>query len=544
MTVTANRLQQFFFNYKWSLGAASAMTMYLILSCYDLRLPGANYDEMLYQAPAVNFLSDSVRTEPMQINPSVMYLFGKPLPLMLMTYIGSVKVIWHIVIFAAFGISVETARLGSVFLGLFVLVYTFLFLRSLFNERTAFITVLLMASSAEYVFYTSRDMTIVFMLLAKMAALYHLLIYCRYSQLIHFFMGGIWLGLGLYDKASFLWFIITLILWVLIFHFKKIRSIPRRHFALAASGFFASSVVFIVFNFIRLGETFIPMITDFSKTSGGVDNTDILSNFYIRMEQFFALLNGNGLLNLFAGVNSSDLLIRILPWLIVLLMTLFIILLLFRRLTGDRKKLTFVIFFLIVPLFQTIFTPSALSLHHVAIAWPFHLVMVAISIIWIAKLTHSFAISVLPAVTITTLIVTINIFSVFSIYQNIKTSGSAGNWSETIYELNDYLTEKNEPVYLMTWGFTNNLIVTSGGKLSMIRLYREFMKADPVEKRLIIMTNLQSGKSYLFSVNQPDYRKTEKMFLEECRISHYTAGIEKRFLQKDGNDLYILYQLK
>ncbi len=96
----------------------------------------------------------------------------------------------------------------------------------------------------------------------------------------------------------------------------------------------------------------------------------------------------------------------------------------------------------------------------------------------------------------------------------------------------------------MTWGFTNNLIVTSGGKLSMIRLYREFMKADPVEKRLIIMNNLQSGKSYLFSVNQPDYRKTEKMFLEECRISHYTADIEKRFLQKDGNDLYILYQLK
>ena len=53
---------------------AGISMIYLILACVDLSVPGANYDEMLYQAPAVNFLIASVHTEAMQINPSVIHI--------------------------------------------------------------------------------------------------------------------------------------------------------------------------------------------------------------------------------------------------------------------------------------------------------------------------------------------------------------------------------------------------------------------------------------------------------------------------------------
>jgi 4-amino-4-deoxy-L-arabinose transferase-like glycosyltransferase len=498
---------------------------------------------MLYQAPAVNFLIDSIQTESMQINPSVITLFGKPLPLMLMTYIGSIKVIWHIVVFWLMGISVETARIGSVILGVFSLIYTFLFIRRLFPDWVALLTVFLMAASAEFVFYTSRDMTIVFMLLAKMAALYHFVQYAKTLKVFHLLIGAIALGLGLYDKASFLWFIITLILYVVLFQRKLIFSIPLRHYATALCGFLLSGIVFFIFNIIRLGETFAPLITDFNKTSGGIDNTSFLMNLWTRFEQLFSLLNGDGLLVLYTQTPMDNVLLSILPWSIVIPVIITISMIFMKSFFMQRKKIIFAAFFFLTPLLQTTFTPSSLSLHHIAIVWPFHIILFSIFVFIVFSILKNQK-AKLIFVMLPVVVISLNVYSVFSLYRGIKDKGSAGNWSETIYELNDYLIEQNETTFLMTWGFTNNLIVTSKGRLTMIRLYRDFIKADLLQRRELIRNNLAQNRLYLFSANQANYQETDEMFMDESKIMGFVPVTEKIFYQKNGYPIYYVYSIR
>lgn len=522
---------------------AGISLIYLILACVDLSVPGANYDEMLYQAPAVNFLVDSVRTEAMQINPSVIDIAGRPFPLMLMTYIGSVKVIWHIFIFLLFGISVETARLGSIVLGILAIIFIFAFVRKISSNLTGLIAIALIASSPEYVFYTSRDMTIVFMILAKMAALYFFIKYLETSKTVYILTGSFVLGLGIYDKASFLWFVIALILYLLFFRRQILRAMSLKHYSIAGIGFFTGGFIFFLFNIIRLGETFAPLLTDFHKTSGGVDNSDLMTNLWIRAEQFYFLLSGDGLARLFTQSSANGLLTSILPAIIVLFMLTPVILVCFRKFAEYRHKIFFVLFFFLVPLIMTIFTPSSLSLHHVAIVWPFHLILAAFMIEIIFRLFRSY---VVKSVSFTLLfaIILLNVVSVFEIYGKIHDEGSTGNWSETIYELNDYLTELKEPTVLMTWGFTNNLIVTSGGKLTMIRYYREMMKADEQNRMDILRRHITDYRYFLFSVKQPGASESEENLKNESMKLGFRVEPEKSFCQKNGEIVYKLYTIK
>ncbi len=519
---------------------ALASGIYIFLSCYNLRVPGANYDEMLYQAPAVTFLADTVRTEPMQINPSVISVLGRPLPLMLMTYIGSIKVLWHILIFFLFGISVETARIGSILLGVPVLIFTYLFVLRIFSQKIAFLAVLLMATSAEFVFYTSRDMTIVFMLLAKMSALFLYIKYLDTSRALYLVSGSFALGLGLYDKASFLWFIFTLLIYVILFHRKRIFLIPFRHSFAGFAGFLSGGIIFFIFNIVRLGETFVPMLLDFHKTSGGVDNTNFLGNLATRIQQWHSLLNGEGLSELFTQTRMDSEYLVPLPWLYTAALIIITTMMLLPSFLRFKRKFFFLLFFFALTMTQTAFTPSSLSLHHVAIVWPFHVIMFAAATVLVARTIKSvfFRTSWLL---IPSLAIFLNLASVFALYRHIENHGSAGNWSETIYELNDYLTENKKPVVLMTWGFTNNLIVTSRGYLTMVRVYSDVMKSGTDQSAEIISRSILPGYYYLFSVNQPQYNRLESLFLNLCDTKGVIVKCEKIFFQKNGEMIYKLY---
>lgn len=516
--------------------------VYGLLACYDLKEPGANYDEMLYAAPAVNFVTGIVNTEPMQINPSVVHLWGRPFPLMVMTYIGSAKVIWHILFFAVFGISIEVARFASVLMGVGVLMFTYRFLEKFLNRDFANAVIVMMAALPEWVFYSSRDMTVVMMMLCKMAALYWGWRFKQSGQTMYLSMAAVALGIGLYDKASFLWFLIALVCGIALWGRTELKSIPRRAVWTAIGWFLASASVFFLFNLIRMGEAFQPFITRFSQTDGGVNNFDVTTNFIFRVRQLITLFNGEGLLELFTGRFFTDAAIPVvLKWLLITCLIVGVLMIVFKKNMPHRQRLLFILFLFIGTFLQTIFSPYALTLHHVAIAWPFHLVLIAAALMF---LNEVFKKRILLGIAVGVISIS-GIAANAEIYRELGKKGADGNWSESIYDLNDYLLQKRQPVVLLTWGFTNNLLVLSKGQLTCIRFYRELMNTAARHgvdsKENIIMKNLSKNYLYLESTRQSDEAKM--LLMQAAMRNGYTIKLEKTFWQKDGTPIYHVYSL-
>lgn len=508
-----------------------AMIVYAAAACYNLRLPGANYDEMLYAAPAVNFVTGLRHTEPMQINPSVIDVFGRPFPLMVMTYIGGLKVAWHALFFAMFGVSVEVARLASVVLGLIALGFMYGWVRRFFGPRVANVVVLLMGCSTEWAFYSSRDMTIVVMMVCKLAALYYGHRYVEGRKVRYAALAGLFLGLGLYDKASFLWFIAVWSAYLLIFEWRRLRQVPRRTWMATAGAFGAGSLVFIVFNLVRPGATFAPVHSSLSATGG--HSWNLVENFVVRGGQLLGLLNGDAILELFSGVRYETLLLRYGTGLLAMLVVVAGIWV--KRPWTDRhwnRRLIFLLFMVAGLLSVTVYSPTVLSLHHVAIVWPFFWVLVAFTMQVLAKHVGRIVTAAVMALQIAGTVVT---------YRHLENHGATSNWSETIYELSDYLVRTDEPTVAVSWGFTDNLLVTTAGRVTLVRLYRELIGSDESTKEILLRSELADGRRYLIKVDQqPD---DDAWFTRVAVSASFHVHTEREFHDASGKPLYRIYAI-
>jgi len=522
-------------NWRIVFGLGLPLICYLFLTCHDLRIPGPNYDEMLYQAPAVNFVNGYVKTEPMQINPSVISIFGHPFPLMIMTYIGSAKVLWHSVVFEIMGISVETARFGSILLGILGLMGTYSFSRNYLSENVAAMGTWLLASMPDFVFYTSRDMTVVVMFVSKMYSLFFFWKYVNDKNRKWLFAACFLTGLGLYDKASYLWVILSVAGYAAFFRRDIIRSLGRKEWLFGAVAFICGAWIFILFNLVRLGETFYPILRGFDSSGQGVFSINVASSLATRCEQLFTLMSGDALLQLFAQRSRAGM---DWIWIVPILITLSVLIGLALVFVNPmrRRPLIFLSWMLWTELIQSALSPN-LSLHHSAIAWPFHILMFC----WlVVELTRRINLSnwLLPSFVF--LCVLLNTSSTMLLYDDLIEKGSTGSWSEAIYDLNDYLIRKDAPVCLLTWGLTNNLIVTSKGQLEMKRLYLGLNRKAEKEVEYL-SKNLFEDHLYVARAGMDGH---ERKWLEEAaRSKGLNVKTEKTFYQKDGNPVFEIYTI-
>lgn len=68
------------------------------------------------------------------------------------------------------------------------------------------------------------------------------------------------------------------------------------------------------------------------------------------------------------------------------------------------------------------------------------------------------------------------LYSSFQINKILNDTGGTGNWSNSIYELNNYLQYENKTVGVLDWGYTNNLIILSKSNLKIDRIYTAVWK--------------------------------------------------------------------
>lgn len=557
---------------------ALAAAAFLLVACWHLELPGLQYDECLAAAPAVNFVQGTERAEPMQIRPSVIRLWGRPLPLMVMSYIGPVKTLAHAPFFAALGISPRTVRLMPVLAILASLLLAWWLARRLWGPRVAALTAVLVALDPSWVFYLSRDVgPAALAVLLKLAALGLGLGWWSRgrSRSGRWYLAGsaLCLGLGVSHKVDFLWVVAALLVPLAVLAGRQTRCrLDRRGVILALSAFLVGAAPVVAFNLVTGGHTFSPFLEDLLTGGRPEQPGGLGAALGTRLEQLAGLSSGGVVQALFSGgggglPGGSGTLrtvpgggagwLRILPALTWSGASVWLLGAWLGDRRGRRLELTLLLHAGVV-LGASCFSPTALNPHHLLTLYPVFQLMVAVALAdavrWGRRTgrTGSAQAAVLLAVA---LVVTANLASVSAIQRALRTTGGTGYWSDAIYQLAQDLEERflapgrsgagalsGERLRIMDWGFTNNLIVLTEGRLPMEPVYRQLWRR-PASVALFL-AEVDPDARYLFHASAFSlYDRVPELFAAAAARRDLVPVVEERYHQRDGREVYRLVRL-
>ena len=214
--------------------------LFVASGCLFLDRPGLQSDEALFTAGIY---------PPLPPYPAAR-IFGRDFPLMVMSYVGTVKSVLYMPIFALFGVSASTVRFPALVIGAFSVWWFYRLLIATLGTRAALIGCALLATHSTYMWTVRLDWGPV--------ALQHALLtggclafvhYERTRRWIYALAGGFAFGLAMWDKALFAWTIAALCVAALaVFPRRVWRALSVPALAVALAGFLAGAYPLIRYN--------------------------------------------------------------------------------------------------------------------------------------------------------------------------------------------------------------------------------------------------------------------------------------------------------
>jgi hypothetical protein len=546
--------------------AAVPAAVFLCATVANLRLPGIQYDEVYYVPPAAALIKNQLDADYVMLDPSVIHLFGKPLPLMFNYYTSFFRTYLTLPVFALFGINVETIRGSSIALGVVSLIFFIAFARRLTRSSAiAFAAGLLLALDASFIAYVRNDFAVIATMMAlKGVALWALLRWWQESDAKHLYLGVFFIGVGITDRASFLWIPMAIGATLILIYRKCLADeIGRRldstkKIFLACVSFGIGASVFLAFNIATRGGTFTPMAGSFGETSGGANNFALLENFYLRLQMLTEVLGGGYFNHFIAGEKAYQTTAwnfsgSPLSWLVPLAFVYFFIKMIavrfdwFTRNTIakiEQKPLFFIVSMIFVLLVLSCFTPTLHRGHQLLMLYPFPHLLVAI---FVFDTVHLIA-EKMKTRNITTTNVVCFIFvlmisaasarQVFAYHDMIKETGGRGAWSDAIYEIVEEVDRHPQrAVVCMDWGFNANILSLAKNPVRTIRNYYVDTRRSPEQLAGLF------DERHTFLFHTPEYTlmpEPREDFSRAVALSGARVDTLRIFYQRDRKPLAFL----
>ena len=224
--------------------------LFVALGLLVIQYPGAQYDEVLFV---------SAIHAPGEIEYVLHTPFGG-VPVMLMTYVGTLKAAIYAPILWLAGSGHLTLRIpvlafGAMSIGLF-----FLAMRRLTDTRVAVLTSLLLATDAIYLLTCVFDWgPVALQHLLVTAALYAFVRFAQQERGSWLFAGALFAGLALWDKALFIWMLAGFSAAAAVIYPRELWQTARKPRLAAACilGFALGSAPFLLYNVTHGGRTFV-----------------------------------------------------------------------------------------------------------------------------------------------------------------------------------------------------------------------------------------------------------------------------------------------
>lgn len=543
---------------------------YLVVGLFQIEKPGLYYDEAFHLLPAVDLIQQGTQFH-YNSSLSVILRDGRPplisrhhispcsdrqadpveektFPLMLINYLGALKTYLFAIVFWLLGVDVAAVRITTVALGFLVLILVYLWTSRLFGRRAALLSLVLLASDPNYVFHTRMDFgPVVLMLIFKMASLHLLLNWWRKDSSISLITAFFCLGLGLWDKANFLWFIAALLLAGVFIGGRSLwRRLKFRTAILGGAAFAIGAGPLILLNVLNRGGTFLKVLGRDSRTHRSL--FDLTDNIGTSLRVLFQTLSGFWLeRQVFLDHFPVNL---IFPYLFLFSLVAFICMCRQSEYIKavNHRPVYFVLILLSGTLLFTLLTPQTWGGHHILMIYPFpHIISGAVlGACWSFRLFKSLAGKILLAASGALLIVTLytNLKATFILHRAFATNRLGWRaWSNTLTDLADYLSEHPETkTVCLDWGFYRNLVVSTGGKVRMEEIYQDLTD----QKSTDVFRDYFPDENYrylLHPANMNLFPDGYRLFQKALGELAYQAHLEISFSDWRGREIMRLYRV-
>ena len=495
-----------------SLGFSCCLT--ILAGCALIPYAGIQMDEALFAGPYYQSVPREFRVR----------LFHHDIPVMVMTYIGTLKTLLFWPIFAIFRSGFEAhplhaawvLRLSAILIGALTVFIFFYLAERAAGRRTAVIAAILLASDPTFLLTNTFDWgPVALEHVLLVTACFFLVKYAQDGAERDLPLGFFFLGLALWNKAVFVWALAGLICAVVsVFGRELSKMITRRHFGLAAAGFLIGSLPFVIYNGHRRAETF--------RSSAHLEPRGAPAKFiHVRNA-----LGGNGLFGYMVSEENTDN-----PKPPVSLRgraAVFIRDHLGEHRTGGMEYAA-ALALLAVPLwwrsraarFSLVFCAVAwffmastrdagASIHHTVLLWPFPQLFVAVSI---SSIRWKWLVA-----SISILLVAMNLLVLNQYVAQFERNGADGPFTDAIYPLSATLSEvPGQTIYVLDWGIQFPLNILHDGRLHMTSGHDPFLTDTPSEW----------GKGAASRM----FRDRAGLFIAHVEKRENFTGVRKRFDQ-------------
>lgn len=532
-----------------------ALLLFFTLSLYQLHLPGLHYDEAQEVLPAMRLLLGQP-TEPFR--GAAIRVAGRAFPLMIYDYLGTLNTYLVIPFFALLGINVISLRLMALTLGALTIALAYGVAQEMFDEKAAALSAFLLSVHPSFIFWSRQGVYLTSAISAlSMGSLLAFLHWYRQKKARYLYLGSLLLGLGLFAKFSFLWFLAGLLLaGLLITVWRRalptsygvprdpVRKLSMNHRLLtpaqgALSLLFLAlgSLPLILFNLQTRGT--LEIIKKYLFTSYlGVNNLAFGANFLTRLDQFIVLLKGGQFWYL-GDVWSNSLY----PPLFLLALLGTIPLLFKEREWVLKIAFLATILFTMLPL--SAFTPTGLKIAHYVIFLPLPQILLAASLgLWMRQEPRRLFLSAVL------LVATVFFFSDLradmGYHRALARTGGFDGHTEAIYQLAPYLEEKGAPTVAMDWGIRNNVLFLTQGRVDPQEVFGfESLEEPDTGFRERLLPHLADPRT-IYVFHSPEETVFKRWDSFQAHVAERDKGIqvEKVFTDWSGKKIFVVVSVE
>jgi hypothetical protein len=530
---------------------ACVVAGFVVLASWRVRLPGLYYDELFQETTALAFVKGGLASQAAVLPGTQISLLGHPLPVMANSYIGAVKTISFSPVAAVFGITPASVRFFTISVAALSLLAYAAFARIIFRSGiVAVVATALLALDPSFVFFSRVDFgPSVFMFLLKGLALWQLAVWWRTRRLSSLVVGSLALGLGVYDKANFLWIVVAVPLAALLVRAREVRArLDRRQLAFAGGAFLVGCLPLVVYNLAWPPRTLLPVLHGSLHIAGGNQAGGPITQLHQRFEQLVDLLDGTTIVGLLGELGPRP---PLLPILCGVAAVAILAASLDRRLRPRLVAARFVVLAGLLVLLASALTPGGSYAHHVLLTYPFpHLAVAAFAVQLhpLARVRVGAAVAgALGALAGAAVVAAagVSLATDTQLLSRLSETGGNGNFSDAIYDLNHYLSAQgaSSGFVALDWGIYQNLIGLSQGRLRGDELWLELSGRSPDLARYRSELTSPKTRYVLHAVDKTNFPRARERFFEVVRESGRRARIEKVLDSRSGDPLFEVYRV-
>jgi len=470
--------------------------------------PGIQTDEALFAAGIYPPFQKTFRIR----------MFKHDYPIMVMTYVGTVKSWIWAAIFKVWPPSPASVRIPAVLLGALSVWWTYLLVSRTLGTRAALACAALLATDPIYILYSRWNQgPVVIQHLCLVGAMLALVRFDQERRVGWLAAGFFALGLGLWDKAIFIWLLSGLgVAALVVFHRQIRKALSYRNLAIATAAFALGALPLIIYN---ARQKLITFRSNTVWSSEGIAGKAQLVRYVLQGNALFGMMTREPWelpmrapattaekatisIALAAGMPRRSLMGYLAVASILLLP------LVWR--TPARTTALFVLICGAVAWCEMAFGKgTGGGAHHTVLLWPLPTIAIAAILATASKRLRfgSVLLTVIVAVACAA-----NLLVLSTYYTNLLRNGGTSSWTDAMYPALDAIHNMDkEAVCTVDWGFFDTLrLFERGAPLCGV--------GDPV--------NDEDKRFDLFYISNPRY-----VFLTHTEGNESFPGVTARFVQ-------------